>query len=101
MPELQPGDAAPDFTLPDDTGRPVSLKDFAGERVLIYFYPRANTPGCTTQAHDFRDSIQELNDMDVKVVGISPDTPETLPPPPVEPMPGPDDPGNIPVPDPA
>ena len=75
---LAEGDTAPDFTLPDDTGRAVSLKDFAGERVLIYFYPRANTPGCTKQACDFRDSLAELNDLDVKVIGISPDTPEKL-----------------------
>lgn len=75
---LAEGDTAPDFTLSDDTGQPVSLKDFAGERVLIYFYPRANTPGCTKQACDFRDSLAELNDLDVKVVGISPDTPEKL-----------------------
>ncbi len=75
---LAEGDTAPDFTLPDDTGRDVSLKDFAGQRVLIYFYPRANTPGCTTQACDFRDSIAELNDLDVTVLGISPDKPEKL-----------------------
>jgi thioredoxin-dependent peroxiredoxin len=75
---LAEGDTAPDFTLSDDTGQPVSLKDFAGERVLIYFYPRANTPGCTKQACDFRDSLAELNDLDVKVIGISPDTPEKL-----------------------
>ncbi|MCS5480297.1 thioredoxin-dependent thiol peroxidase [Corynebacterium sp. YIM 101645] len=75
---LAEGDTAPDFTLSDDTGQPVSLKDFAGERVLIYFYPRANTPGCTRQACDFRDSLAELNDLDVKVIGISPDTPEKL-----------------------
>src|SRR5699024_1204294 len=62
----------------DDRGNEVSLKDFAGERVLVYFYPRANTPGCTTQACDFRDAIEELNDLDVKVVGISPDKPEKL-----------------------
>lgn len=75
---LAEGDTAPDFALSDDTGRPVSLKDFAGERVLVYFYPRANTPGCTKQACDFRDSLAELNDLDVKVIGISPDTPEKL-----------------------
>ncbi|RSZ63200.1 thioredoxin-dependent thiol peroxidase [Corynebacterium hylobatis] len=75
---LAEGDTAPDFTLSDDTGQSVSLKDFAGERVLIYFYPRANTPGCTKQACDFRDSLAELNDLDVKVIGISPDTPEKL-----------------------
>ncbi len=75
---LAEGDTAPDFTLPDDTGQEVSLQDFAGQRVLVYFYPRANTPGCTTQACDFRDSIADLNDLDVTVVGISPDKPEKL-----------------------
>lgn len=75
---LAEGDTAPDFTLPDDRGNEVSLKDFAGARVLVYFYPRANTPGCTTQACDFRDAIEELNDLDVKVIGISPDKPEKL-----------------------
>ena len=75
---LAEGDTAPDFTLPDDRGNEVSLKDFAGERVLVYFYPRANTPGCTTQACDFRDAIEELNDLDVRVIGISPDKPEKL-----------------------
>jgi len=75
---LAEGDTAPDFTLPDDRGNEVSLKDFAGERVLVYIYPRANTAGCTTQACDFRDAIEELNDLDVKVVGISPDKPEKL-----------------------
>ncbi len=75
---LAESDTAPDFTLPDDTGREVGLQDFAGQRVLVYFYPRANTPGCTTQACDFRDSIADLNDLDVTVVGISPDKPEKL-----------------------
>ena len=75
---LAEGDTAPAFTLPDDRGNEVSLKDFAGARVLVYFYPRANTPGCTTQACDFRDAIEELNDLDVKVIGISPDKPEKL-----------------------
>ena len=75
---LAEGDTAPDFTLPDDTGREDSLQDIAGQRVLVYFYPRANTPGCTTQACDFRDSIADLNDLDVTVVGISPDKPEKL-----------------------
>ena len=75
---LAEGDTAPDFTLPDDTSREVSLQDFAGQRVLVYFYPRANTPGCTTQACDFRDSIADLNDLDVTVLGISPDKPEKL-----------------------
>ncbi|TWT25056.1 thioredoxin-dependent thiol peroxidase [Corynebacterium canis] len=72
------GDAAPAFSLEDDAGNTVSLGDFAGERVIVYFYPRANTPGCTKEACDFRDSLGQLNGLDLKVVGISPDTPEKL-----------------------
>ncbi|QPK78822.1 thioredoxin-dependent thiol peroxidase [Corynebacterium lizhenjunii] len=75
---LSPGDKAPDFSLPDDAGNTVSLANFAGQRVLVYFYPRANTPGCTTEACDFRDSLAQLNSADVAVVGISPDKPEAL-----------------------
>lgn len=75
---LAVGDPAPDFSLPDDSGAEVSLKDFAGQRVLIYFYPRANTPGCTTQASDFRDSLAELNSQNLTVIGISPDSPDKL-----------------------
>ncbi|WP_165241476.1 thioredoxin-dependent thiol peroxidase [Corynebacterium lizhenjunii] len=75
---LSPGEKAPDFSLPDDASNTVSLADFAGQRVLVYFYPRANTPGCTTEACDFRDSLAQLNNADVAVVGISPDKPEAL-----------------------
>lgn len=77
---LNVGDAAPDFSLPDDSGSTTSLQDFAaaGERVLVYFYPRANTPGCTTEACDFRDSLSQLNDLGIKVVGISPDKVDKL-----------------------
>lgn len=77
---LNVGDAAPDFSLPDDSGSTTSLQDFtaAGERVLVYFYPRANTPGCTTEACDFRDSLAQLNDLGIKVVGISPDKVDKL-----------------------
>ncbi|GAB3946870.1 thioredoxin-dependent thiol peroxidase [Corynebacterium tapiri] len=75
---LQPGDKAPAFTLPNEDNSPVSLSDFAGQKVVVYFYPRANTPGCTTEACDFRDSLAQLNDQGVQVVGISPDTPEKL-----------------------
>ena len=57
---LQVGDAAPEFTLTDDAGRQVSLADFRGQRVIVYFYPAALTPGCTTQACDFSDSLAAL-----------------------------------------
>ncbi|RNE49684.1 thioredoxin-dependent thiol peroxidase [Corynebacterium alimapuense] len=75
---LTVGDNAPEFSLPDDTGNLVSLSDFAGRRVLVYFYPRANTPGCTTEACDFRDSLAQLNEQEVTVLGISPDAPAKL-----------------------
>lgn len=77
---LNIGEQAPEFSLPNDEGTTTSLRDFttAGERVLVYFYPRANTPGCTKQACDFRDSLAELNDLGIKVLGISPDAPEKL-----------------------
>ncbi|HET9187336.1 MAG TPA: thioredoxin-dependent thiol peroxidase [Acidothermaceae bacterium] len=71
--QLKAGDPAPDFTLPDADGNPVSLHDFRGQRVIVYFYPAAMTPGCTTQACDFRDSLAELDGAGVAVVGISPD----------------------------
>ena len=75
---LNVGDTAPAFALADATGNTVSLSDYAGQRVLVYFYPRANTPGCTKEACDFRDSLAELNDLNNAVVGISPDKPEAL-----------------------
>ena len=75
---LTPGDPAPDLTLPDDTGNEVSLADFRGRRVIVYFYPAAMTPGCTTQACDFSDSLEALQAADTDVVGVSPDTPEKL-----------------------
>ena len=75
---LQPGDPAPDFTLPDADGKPVSLTDFRGRRVIVYFYPAAGTPGCTKQACDFRDSLTELNGAGLDVLGISPDKPAKL-----------------------
>lgn len=78
MSALEPGDAAPDFTLFDDHGDTVSLSDFAGRRLVLYFYPAAMTPGCTTQACDFRDSLESLGALGVAVVGISPDKPEKL-----------------------
>ncbi|PZS31850.1 MAG: thioredoxin-dependent thiol peroxidase [Pseudonocardiales bacterium] len=78
MTRLSPGDEAPTFTLPDSDGKDVSLSDFRGRRVVVYFYPAAMTPGCTTQACDFRDNLAELTDAGLVVLGISPDKPEKL-----------------------
>ncbi|MGQ1839685.1 thioredoxin-dependent thiol peroxidase [Kocuria turfanensis] len=75
---LEPGRKAPDFTLPDAQGRPLSLADYRGRRVVVYFYPKASTPGCTTQACDFRDSLERFAADGFAVVGISPDGPEAL-----------------------
>lgn len=70
---LSPGDPAPGFTLPDADGRPVSPADYRGRRVVVYCYPAAGTPGCTRQACDFRDSLADLADAGLDVIGISPD----------------------------
>ncbi|MFN3948729.1 thioredoxin-dependent thiol peroxidase [Microbacterium sp.] len=78
MTNLEPGTAAPDFTLLDQDEHPVSLSDFRGRRVILYFYPAAQTPGCTTQACDFRDSLASLQGAGYTVLGISRDTPEKL-----------------------
>ncbi|NKQ54818.1 thioredoxin-dependent thiol peroxidase [Amycolatopsis sp. K13G38] len=75
---LSPGDTAPDFTLTDSEGKKVSLSDYRGQRVIVYFYPAAGTPGCTKQACDFRDNLGELNGAGYQVLGISPDKPEKL-----------------------
>lgn len=75
---LQPGDTAPVFTLPDAAGDDVDLASYRGRRVVVYFYPAAMTPGCTTQACDFRDSLSSLQAAGVDVVGISPDPPAKL-----------------------
>ena len=75
---LTPGDAAPDFTLPDADEKPVSLADYRGRRVVVYFYPAASTPGCTKEACDFRDNLSELNGAGIDVLGISPDKPAKL-----------------------
>jgi peroxiredoxin Q/BCP len=77
-PRLAPGDKAPDFTLPDADGKPVSLSDFRGRTVIVYFYPAASTPGCTTEACYFRDNLAELNGAGIDVIGISPDKPAKL-----------------------
>lgn len=73
MPKLTPGDAAPPFALEDQHGNIVRLADFRGRRLLVYFYPEADTPGCTTQSCDVRDHREDLGGLGVDVVGISPD----------------------------
>ncbi|MBG6098349.1 thioredoxin-dependent thiol peroxidase [Nocardioides sp. WG-D5] len=78
MTRLEPGDVAPDFTLPDDTGAEVSLSSLRGRKVIVYFYPAAMTPGCTKQACDFTDSIDSLKAAGYEVVGISKDKPAKL-----------------------
>ena len=76
--KLQAGAPAPGFTLPDAGGEPVSLADYRGKNVIVYFYPRAATPGCTTEACDFRDSLASLRGAGFEVLGISPDAPGAL-----------------------
>ncbi len=71
---LEVGAKAPVFTLPDSEGNPVSLADFAGKRVVLYFYPRDNTPGCTRQACAFAGSFEEFKQIDAVVIGISKDS---------------------------
>jgi peroxiredoxin Q/BCP len=72
---LLPGDPAPEFTLPDSAGSPVSLSAYRGRRVVLYFYPAAMTPGCTTEACDFRDSLNSLESAGYQVIGVSKDEP--------------------------
>jgi peroxiredoxin Q/BCP len=76
MRRLEPGDPAPAFTLPDQAGRLHSLSDHRGRKVLVYFYPKADTPGCTTQSCAVRDAREDLAALGVDVLGISPDAPE-------------------------
>ncbi|MCI4011503.1 thioredoxin-dependent thiol peroxidase [Brevibacterium sp. ZH18] len=78
MPRLSVGDTAPDFTLVNQDGKSVTLSEFKGQRVVVYFYPAAMTPGCTTEACDFRDSLSALKAEGLVVLGISPDKPEKL-----------------------
>lgn len=77
-PRLAPGDQAPEFTLPDADGQDVALSDLRGRKVVLYAYPAAATPGCTTQACDFRDSLAALQAAGYAVVGLSPDPPGKL-----------------------
>lgn len=79
MKTLTSGDAAPQFSLPSETGENISLSDFSGKKVLVYFYPKAMTPGCTTQAQNLRDAKDELDGHNVVVLGISPDPVKRLP----------------------
>jgi peroxiredoxin Q/BCP len=76
--KLAPGDAAPEFTLPAADGTPVSLDAYRGKRVILYFYPAAMTPGCTKQACDFRDSLDQLTAEGFVVLGVSKDKPAKL-----------------------
>jgi peroxiredoxin Q/BCP len=75
---LKPGDPAPDFTLPDQNGNPVSLSDFKDRSVVLYFYPKADTPGCTTQACGVRDHRTAYQSADAVVLGVSPDAPKKI-----------------------
>jgi thioredoxin-dependent peroxiredoxin len=76
--QLQTGDTAPAFTLPDADGNDVSLADHKGRKVIVYFYPAALTPGCTKQACDFTDNLELLTVAGYDVIGVSPDKPEKL-----------------------
>ena len=78
MAQLRSGAAAPAFSLSDQDGKSVSLSDFSGKKLLLYFYPKADTPGCTTQACSIRDEMPNLSALGIAAVGISPDKPEKL-----------------------
>lgn len=78
MSALQTGTPAPNFSLNDAQGRTISLSDYADQNVIVYFYPKAATPGCTTEACDFRDNLQSLSASGYQVIGISPDSIEDI-----------------------
>ncbi len=73
---LNKGDKAPDFTVKDQDGKMVSLKDFKGQKVILYFYPKADTPGCTAESCNLRDNYDDLLGRGYKIIGVSPDTVE-------------------------
>ena len=75
MPKLKVGTKAPTFTLTDQSGKSVKLADFKGRRVVVYFYPKADTPGCTTQACELQEALPQLRKLKAQVIGISPDPP--------------------------
>ncbi|MBI2580096.1 MAG: thioredoxin-dependent thiol peroxidase [Candidatus Aenigmarchaeota archaeon] len=75
--KLKPGDKAPDFKLPDADGNIVRLSDFRGQFVVLYFYPKDDTPGCTTEACEFQKDERKFQTKGVKIIGISPDPPES------------------------
>ena len=77
MIQLNSGDKAPDFTAKDQNGKNVSLKDFLGKKVVLYFYPKDFTPGCTTEACNLRDNYEDLKDAGMEVIGVSPDDEES------------------------
>ena len=74
--DISINDKAPEFTLPDQNGEEVALKDFRGKYVVLYFYPRADTPGCTIEACEFRDSYRKIQNTGAVILGISPDQPK-------------------------
>ncbi len=74
MAELKAGDPAPDFSLEGDDGRSYSLSDFSGEKIVLYFYPRDNTPGCTTEAREFTALAKEYAEEGYRIIGVSPDS---------------------------
>jgi len=73
---LKEGDPAPNVQLQCDTGEPFNLESLRGKKVVLYFYPKASTPGCTVEAREFRDALREFESKDAVVIGISPDTPK-------------------------
>ncbi|MBN2135647.1 MAG: thioredoxin-dependent thiol peroxidase [Acidobacteria bacterium] len=77
MPELKKGDKAPGFTLPGENNKKVSLADYKGKWVIVYFYPKDNTPGCTVEAREFTKSVDDFSQLDAEIIGISADSPES------------------------
>ena len=77
MADLQEGSPAPDFTMPTDGGGKISLKDLKGKKAVLYFYPKDDTPGCTTESCGFRDAFPEFDKLGVTIIGVSKDSPES------------------------